>query len=314
MNVDESKTKVIVIVGPTAVGKTDLSIFLAEQLNSEIVSADSRYLYRGMDIGTAKPSPEILEKVTHHLINVAAPDEIWSLGKFLDEVHNAIEIIHQKGKLPLLVGGTGQYIRAILKGWKPPAIAPDPLLRSYIEDWLRQYNAQEIRKKLALLDPELAQTIDIRNMRRIIRALEVIYKSGKRYSTLRQVQESNYEFFVIGLTLPREILFKRVDERIDKMIEAGFIDEVRQLMESGYERDLPSFSAIGYRELMNVVDNKITLEEAITIIRRKTRILIRRQANWFRLDDPQIHWFPANENHELLVLQSIRQWLHSGQM
>ena len=310
MNGHGSKRKVIVIVGPTAVGKTDLSLYLAGQLNSEIVSADSRYLYRGMDIGTAKPPREILEKIPHHLINVATPDEIWSLGKFLDEVNEAIEAINRKGKLPILVGGTGQYIRAILKGWNPPAIAPDPLLRSKLENWLKQYNPQEIRKKLAILDPELAQIIDAKNMRRVIRAFEVMYKSGKRYSTLRQAHEPKYEFFVIGLILPREILYRRVDKRIDNMIEAGFIDEVRQLMQNGYTRDLPSFSAIGYREIMDVLDNKMTLEEAITIMRRKTRTLIRRQANWFRADDPQIHWFNATESYAF-VLQSIKEWLYS---
>lgn len=309
MNAGLSKEKIIVIVGPTAVGKTDLALFLAEKLNSEIISADSRYLYRGMDIGTAKPSKEILEKIPHYLIDVANPDETWSLGKFLDEVNKAIKNIQHHGKLPILVGGTGQYIRALLKGWTPPPIAADAGLRAILENWLSQYSSEELQKKLGLLDPESAQNIDIRNMRRVVRAFEVMYKSGQRYSLLRKIQETDYDFFVIGLMLPREILYQRVDERINTMIKAGFIEEVRKLMEAGYQRDLPSFSAIGYRELMDVIEDKITLMEAITIMQRKTRILIRRQSNWFRLDDPQIHWFTVAENYELVVLQSIRQWL-----
>jgi len=310
MNVGLSKEKIIVIVGPTAVGKTDLAIFLAEKLNSEIISADSRYLYRGMTIGTAKPPKAILEKIPHHLIDVANPDETWSLGKFLGEVNKAIKNIHQHDKLPILVGGTGQYIRALIKGWAPPQIAADSGLRAVLENWLSQYPKEELKKKLAILDPESAQSLDIRNMRRVVRAFEVMYKSGQRYSHLRKIQETNYEFFVIGLTLPREILYQRVDERINAMIKAGFIEEVRKLKDAGYSRDLPSFSAIGYRELMDVIENKITLMEAIVSMRRKTRILIRRQSNWFRIDDPQIHWFTADENYESAVLQTIQQWLH----
>ena len=307
-----SKPRVIAISGPTAVGKSNFAFALANMLNGEIVSADSRYLYRGMDIGTAKPTRDILEKIPHYLVDVANPDETWSLAKFLVEVNQAINTIQIHGKIPILVGGTGQYIRALIKGWSPPAIPADYPLRTVLDEWLSQFSEDELRKKITVIDPRLAQNIDIKNKRRVIRAFEVMFRSGKQFSEMRIARKPDYEFFSIGLILAREILYQRVDKRIDSMIQSGFIEEVQKLMKAGYSSDLPSFSAIGYRELADYLENKMTLDEAVSLMRKKTRILIRRQSNWFRLDDPQIHWMNVEMGYEIKDIELIKQWIKRG--
>ncbi|MGB9668965.1 MAG: tRNA (adenosine(37)-N6)-dimethylallyltransferase MiaA [Anaerolineales bacterium] len=302
----------IMIVGPTAVGKTDLAIYLAEQINGEIVSVDSRYLYRGMDIGTAKPPKEILLKIPHHLVNVANPDEVWSLAKVLEEVNNAISMIHRRERIPILVGGTGQYYRAIVRGWTPPAIAPDPILRERLYRWLINYSPNDLKRMISRIDPQLAEEIDVHNTRRVVRAFEVMFKSGQKFSALRSFQKPHYQFCVIGVNLPRELLYQKADERIENMIQNGFIEEVRLLKEAGYSKDLPSFSAIGYRELMDVIDGEITLSEAVMIMKRKTRTLIRRQSNWFRISDPEIHWFNVSNGYQIQVKNFVTHWLENN--
>ena len=291
MSQHPSKIPVTVIVGPTAVGKTAFAIELAKIANAEIVSADSRYFYRGMDIGTAKPTPEERQSIPHHLIDVADPDETWSLALFQQKAYDAIASIHERGKNVIVVGGTGQYIRALLQGWSPPTMEADLVMRSVLEDWANEIGPMEIHKKLAILDPIAAEKIDYRNVRRTIRALEVIFGSGQRFSEQRKVTESPYSFLILGLNRSRSSLYQRIDQRIDQMIRQGFIEEVAGLLEKGYSPALPSMSAIGYREISAYLNHEITLDEAIRLIKQRTRNFVRRQSNWFKTSDPQIHWF-----------------------
>ncbi len=292
-----NKPPLIVIVGPTAVGKTELSIQLAEKLNGEIVSADSRLFYRGMDIGTAKPTASEMTRVAHHLINVANPDETWSLAVFQQAAHTAIREIHARGKLPLLVGGTGQYIRAVTEGWLPPEVQPDERLRHILEKIIheKENGVYWIHEKLKMLDAAAAEKIDPRNVRRTIRAMEVIFTTGQRFSQQRGQGESPYQLIQIGLKRPRPELYARIDARIDAMFASGFLEEVQALLKKGYSPELPTLSAIGYRECIAVLQGKMTLDEARTQMKRLTRIFVRRQANWFSESDPNIYWFEAGK-------------------
>lgn len=305
----------LVIIGPTAVGKTELALQLAEHLGGEIVSADSRLFYRGMDIGTAKPSPAERARVPHHIIDVANPDETWSLSKFQHAAKEAIAAIHARGRLPMLVGGTGQYVRAVLQDWDLPDQAPDDRLRGALERWGAQVGPYELHRRLALLDPPAADFIDARNMRRTIRALEVVLRTGRRFSEQRQRAGSPYSVFLMGLRRPRAELYQRVDQRIDAMLAAGLLEEVRALLDQGYSPDLPTMSAIGYREMVAHLRGQMTLEDAVTQMKRITRRFVRHQGAWFREADPQIHWFdmrPSTLEEVLALVRLPENWLPKG--
>ena len=302
-----TKPPLILIVGPTAVGKTELAIQLAERLNGEIVSADSRLFYRGMDIGTAKPSREEQARVPHHLIDIANPDEILSLAVFQQKAHEIIADIHSRNKLPFLVGGTGQYVRAVTEGWTPPEVVPDEALRSELEKQKDQNGIYWLHEKLRELDPTAAEKIDARNFRRTIRALEVIMTTGKKFSEQRGQIDSPYHLITIGLIRPRVELYARVDARIDSMFVNGFLDEVKNLLASGYSPTLPTMSAIGYRECIQVLEGKLTLEEAKQAIRRMTRIFVRRQANWIKESDTNIYWYSVKGGVVEEIEKNIRQ-------
>ena len=289
------KHHLVLIVGPTAVGKTEVAIQLAERLNSEIVSADSRLFYRGMDIGTAKPSREEQARARHHLIDIANPDETLSLAIFQQKAREAIADIHTRNKLPFLVGGTGQYVRAVTQGWTPPEVKPDESLRDELTREKEEYGINWLHEKLKTLDPVAAEKIDPRNFRRTIRALEVILTTGKKFSEQRGQHESPFHMITIGLTRPRAELYERVDQRIEAMFANGFLDEVKGLLANGYSPALPTMSAIGYRECVQALEGRITLEEAKQLIGRATRVFVRRQANWFKETDPNISWFRVED-------------------
>ena len=286
-------------------GKTELAIQLAERMNGEIVSADSRLFYRGMDIGTAKPTPEEQARVPHHLIDIADPDEILSLAVFQQKAREAIGDIHTRKKIPFLVGGTGQYIRAVTEGWNPPEVEPDARLRSELERLNEERGDLWLYEKLKSLDALAAQKIDPRNVRRTIRALEVILTTGKRFSGQRGQSESPYQLIIIGLTRPRAELYERVDQRIESMFAMGFLDEVKSLLAEGYSPFLPTMSAIGYRECIKVIKGELSEEQAKAEIRRATRVFVRRQANWFKESDPNIRWFRVEEG----VVEEIDMYL-----
>ncbi len=297
----------ILIVGPTAVGKTDLAIQLAEKLNGEIISADSRLFYRGMDIGTAKPTLKERARVPHYLIDTVNPHETLSLAVFQQQAKEIISDIHARGKLPFLVGGTGQYVRAVTQGWSPPQVVADEKLRDELEKMKEERGADWLHAKLEILDPESALKIDARNVRRTIRALEVILTTGIKFSAQRGQSDSPYQLITIGLTRPRPELYKRVDERIEAMFATGLINEVKALLEKGYSPTLPSMSAIGYRECIRVVNGEWNVEQAKVEIRRATRIFVRRQANWFKESDPAIRWFTVEADVEKEIENYIRQ-------
>lgn len=303
----QSKPPFILLVGPTAVGKTELAIQLAERLNGEIVSADSRLFYHGMDIGTAKPTPEERSRVPHHLIDIANPDEILSLAIFQQKAREAIANIHGRGKLPFLVGGTGQYVRAVTQGWTPPEVKPDKRLRDELERMKEKKGKEWLYEKLKSLDPEAAEKMDARNVRRTIRALEVIMTTGRKFSEQRAQGDSPYHLITIGLTRPRAELYERVDQRIEAMFTNGFLDEVKGLLDQGYSPTLPTMSAIGYRECVRVIEGQLTVEQAKVEIRRVTRIFVRRQANWFKESDPNIQWVYAGDKE---VLNQIESFIH----
>ena len=302
------KLPLVLIVGPTAVGKTELAIQLAIRLNGEIVSADSRLFYRGMDIGTAKPTAEEQRRVPHHLIDIADPDDILSLAIFQQKARDAITSIHTRNKIPFLVGGTGQYIRAVTEGWTPPEVKPDERLRGELERMKQEKGVEWLYENLRKLDPVAAEKIDARNYRRTIRALEVILTTGRKFSEQRGQSDSPYHLITVGLTRPRAELYERVDQRIELMFASGFLDEVKGLLAKGYSSSLPTMSAIGYRECIRVINGEINEEQAKTEIRRITRIFVRRQANWFKESDPSIRWFRV----EAGVVDAIKSYIHKA--
>jgi len=301
------KPSLVLIVGPTAVGKTEIAIQLAERLNGEIVSADSRLFYRGMDIGTAKPTRKEQACVPHHLIDIADPDEILSLAVFQQKAREIIADIHTRKKLPFLVGGTGQYIRAVTQGWTPPEVKPDERLRGELERMKVERGIYWLHDKLKNLDPEAAEKIDARNFRRTIRALEVIMTTGRKFSEQRGQTDSPYHLVTIGLTRPRVELYERVDQRIDAMFAKGFVDEVKDLLARSFSPTLPTMSAIGYRECIRVVNGKLNEEQAKIEIRRATRVFVRRQANWFKESDPNIIWFRVQEGVVDKIVKNIQR-------
>ncbi len=299
----------VAIIGPTAVGKTEISIYLAQRLNGEIISADSRLVYRGMDIGTAKPSLEDRARVPHHLIDVTEPENPWSLAVFRRAAHEAIEEVHLRGKLPFLVGGTGQYVIAILEGWSPPPKSGDPGLRRELEAFAATHGSQALHKRLADVDPDTASRIDHRNVRRVVRALEIYQVTGLPLSQQRMAHPPPFRVLRVGLTLPRSELYLRIDARIDAMLEAGLVKEVEGLLARGLSPDLPAMTAIGYHQIADYLQGVISLDEAVRRMRRATRQFVRRQSNWFKADDPHIHWFEARQGVEVSIVELVRVWL-----
>jgi tRNA dimethylallyltransferase len=305
----ERHAPLVVIVGPTAVGKTAAAIHIAEALGGEIVSADSRQVYRGMDIGTAKPTVEERHRVPHHLVDILDPDQELTLAEFQTLACSAIEDVHERGLLPLLVGGTGQYVRAVIHGWGIPHVPPQPTLRADLETFADVYGPAVLHAWLAAVDPDAAHAIDSRNVRRVVRALEVYLETGSPISVLQQRRPPPYRILQIGLTRPRAALYARIDERIDQMIAGGLVDEVRRLLEAGYDWSLSSMRSLGYIQLSPYLNGQMTLEECVQAIRRDTRRFVHQQATWFRLDDPTIYWFDAGQASCEAIAAVVREWL-----
>ncbi len=313
MSPDRASNKVLIIVGPTAVGKTRLSIELAQRINGEIVSADSRYLYRGMDIGSAKPGMMERKNIPHHMIDMADPDEIWSLAQYFSVSKQVIAQVLERGRIPVVVGGTGQYIRGLTEGWSVPEMEPNPEIRRILAEWAEEIGARGLYEKLGVLDPDACQFIDPTNVRRTIRALEVIFTTGEKFSLQRKKIPPDHDYWIIGLTRERTELYAIVDQRIEKMFADGLIAEVQTLISKGYSADLPSMSAIGYREVVQYLEGKMTLEDAKTLMRRNTRKFIRRQANWFKSDDTAIHWYSMeNDPIDSICLDLQEKYLLTG--
>jgi tRNA dimethylallyltransferase len=286
---------VIAIVGPTAVGKSELALHLAQYFPIEIISADSRQVYRYMDIGTNKPSPAERASVPHHVIDVVPPDEDFSLAMYYQLAMEALKAIQQKGKLPLLVGGSGLYVWSLIEGWKIPQVPPNQKLRRQLESRAEQEGSQSLYQELQDIDPMAAAKISPSNTRRIIRALEIYRTIGQPPSQLQRKEVPGFPILIIGLTQERNELYRRIDGRVDKMIQKGLVAEVEQLLKKGYSPSLPSMSGIGYKQIGQFLRGEMTLPEAIDKIKYETHRLARHQYAWFRLSDSRIHWFDTSE-------------------
>ncbi len=299
----------VAIVGPTAVGKTAMALRLADDLPVEVVSADSRQVYRYMDIGTAKPTPEERQRVKHHLLDIVDPDEPFTLAQYQQLAYAAIDDVHRRGNVPVLVGGTGLYVKAVLEGLDIPHVEPDPELREqlYAEADAEGHNA--LHRRLSELDPAAAERIDPRNVRRVVRALEVFYRMGRPISALQSASPPPYRILRIGLAMPRHELYRRIDERLERMLAAGLVQEVRSLVEQGYDYELPAMSGLGYRQIGMYLRGELSLPEAVRLIKRQTRRFVRQQASWFRADDPEIVWCDASAPVFHAVVTCIRDFL-----
>jgi tRNA dimethylallyltransferase len=283
---------VLALVGPTATGKTALSLALAERRPFEVVSADSRMVYRWMDIGTAKPGYEERRRVPHHLVDVVDPDEPYSVALYRQQALAAIERILRRGRLPLLVGGTGLYVRAVCDGLQIPPVPPDPEYRRACEARVEREGWQALAAQLAQIDPESARRIEPRNVRRVIRALEVYRATGVPFSAWQRRLPVPFRTVYVGLDLPRDVLYRRIDARVGEQVAAGLIDEVRRLLERGYDSRTTALSGFGYRQMVQYLRGELSREEAIARYQQATRQYARRQLSWFR-PDRRIHWLDA---------------------
>lgn len=304
----------VVISGPTASGKTGLGIALAQRFGGEIVSADSRQIYRRMDIGTAKPAPADRAAVPHHLLDVVDPDQPFTLAEYQRAAYAAIDDIHARGGLPLLVGGTGQYLSAVIEGWGIPEVPPNPAVRAELEAYAREHGAAALHARLQQHDPEAAARIDFRNVRRVVRALEVCLETGTPISALQRKAPPPYRLCQIGLTLPRPALHERINRRVTAMIDAGLADEVRALLETGYTWDLPSMSGLGYAQWQPYFAGEQSLAATIDGIRQATRAFARRQMTWFKGHDTGILWLDVTQAEpDAEAARLVEDWiLHEG--
>ena len=298
----------LVLVGPTAVGKTALSIRLAHRFDGEIVSADSRLFYCGLDIGTAKPTVAEQTTVPHHFIDICAPDETLTLAEYQERAYATIDAIHRRGRLPILVGGTGQYVLAVVEGWGIPRVPPQRGLRGA----LQQLGSPELHRWLCHLDPEKGAEIHPNNVRRVIRALEVTLVSGRPISDLQRKQPPPYDICWLALYRQRAALYARIDARVEQMMAAGLLEEVKGLSEAGYGRRLPSMSGLGYRQLLDHLAGSLTLAEAVERIKFETHRFARQQNTWFRRDDERIVWFEVGvEGGETAVVDHVAAFLRN---
>jgi tRNA dimethylallyltransferase len=285
--------KIAALVGPTGVGKTGLALALADHLDVEVVSADSRAVYRWMDIGTAKPSLEERRRVPHHLIDVVDPDEPYSLALYQRQALAAVERIAARGKLPVLVGGAGLYVSAVCDGLAMPDVAPDTAFRETLEERARLEGWQVLLADLERVDPVTAARIDPKNVRRVIRALEVYRATGTPFSAWQSPSDvPPVESTLIGVGLEPAELYARIDRRIDAWLAGGFVDEVRGLLARGYSPSLPSMSGIGYGEIARYLQGELSLDDAVAVFKQATHQYAKRQMTWFRRDR-RIQWLDA---------------------
>ncbi len=285
--------RIVAVVGATATGKTALAVALARALGGEFLNADSRQIYRGMEIGTAKPTPAEQAAAPHWLLDAVAPDEAFTLAAFIDLASAAIDDIRSRGKLPILAGGTGQYVWATLEGWRVPRVPPDRALRAELEGIADTRGADALGTMLRDIDPASADVIDARNVRRVIRAIEVTRATGRPFSEWQRKDAPRHDARLIGLRMPREVLYRRIDERVDAMMADGLVAEVEGLVADGYGCDLPSMSGIGYRQICEHLRGERTIDDAVARMKTETHRLARMQHAWFREDDGRIGWLDA---------------------
>ena len=288
-----------------------MALSLADRLPIDVINSDSRQVYRHMDIGTAKPTPDQLASVPHHLISIVDPDYEFNLGDFSHRADTAISAVNRSRRIPVLVGGTGQYVMSILEGWNVPRVPPDPELRLRLEEVLRTSGVVTLQERLKEIDPEAYKRVDQRNPRRIIRAIELA-SAGPPVAERVPRRDPDFCSFVVALTVDRQQLYQRTDDRVDRMMRGGLLEEVEWLLASGYGPELSSMSGIGYRELADHLLNGTDLKSAVQAIKYRTHRYIRQQYNWFRKTDPRIRWFDAS-NHAA-ALEAMAQWRASMTM
>jgi tRNA dimethylallyltransferase len=311
MTMKNNLSKLVVILGPTASGKSDLAIKLAKKFKGEIISADSRQIYKGMDIGTAKPKGHqssanshrslVSKGIRHYMINTVKPSQTLTLTEYKDRAIEVINNITRRGKVPFLVGGTGLYISSIVNNWLIPKVRPSKKLRNELEGKTNKWLFKQLKK----LDRETAANIDPQNKRRLVRALEVCLTSDLPFSKQRKRGNSLFNILEIGLDLEREKLYKGIGKRVDLMIRAGLVREVKSLIRRGYGWHLPAMSGIGYRQVGQYLRGEISLERAIELIKRDTRRYAKRQLTWFR-KDKRIRWIGGPKEAEKLIKKFLK--------
>ncbi len=304
--------RLVAIVGPTGIGKSKLALRLAQKFKGEIVSADSRQVYRHMDIGTAKPSREELSLVPHHLLNLVNPDEDFSLAQYQQLAYRAIGDIHQRNKLSILVGGSGMYVWSVLEGWGIPRVPPDLKFRHSLEEKAAKVGEDKLYQELVEIDPVAAQRIDRRNVRRIIRALEVHKGTETSHSQLQYRQAPPFNTIIIGLTADRTELYRRLDLRVDEMIKQGLVAEVEKLVDMGYDFNMPAMSGIGYKQIGMFLNGELTLATAIQQVKFETHRFVRHQYNWFRLKDERIKWFDIQSKLDSEITALVARFIKEG--
>lgn len=291
------KKPLVVLTGPTAVGKTELSIALAKAINGEIISADSMQVYKQMDIGTAKIMPDEMQGIPHYLVDELEPDEEFNVVKFKEYANYYMEQIYKKGKIPILVGGTGFYIQAVLNDVDFEKNQEDNSIRENLTKFANENGAKALHDKLKAVDPKSAENIHENNIKRVIRALEFWEQTGKRISDHNEKEKekkSPYNFVYFVLTNDRKVLYDRINKRVDLMMKKGLLEEVTALKEKGYDRSLVSMQAIGYKEIYAYLEGEMTLEEAIYILKRDTRHFAKRQLTWFRREQ-EVTWVDKSQ-------------------
>lgn len=301
--------RIVVIVGPTCSGKTKLGIKLAEELNSEIISADSRQFFKFLTIGTAKPTLEELSQVKHHFIDTLEPSENYNVGLFEKDALKVIEKLLSEHKLPIIVGGSGLYIKAIVDGIVD--IDSDEELREQLLAEKEKFGNEFIYEKLRQIDKHAAETMLPQNWKRVIRAIEVYYLTGKSILEIHEVQHRNlgYSFFQFGLNWERQSLYQNIGKRVDDMIEMGLVDEVKTILELGYDKDINALNTVGYKEIIGYLENEISFEKAVELMKRNTRRFAKRQMTWFR-KDKRINWIDIKSEEDIFsakdyILESI---------
>lgn len=290
MKNDTSLPPLVVLAGPTAVGKTELSLRLCEQIGGEVLSADSRQIYRGMDIGTAKATPAEQARVPHHLLDLRDPDQVLTLAEYQQLAYQTIDAVHARGRVPCLVGGSALYVRAVVAGLRIPEAPPDPQLRARLETQLAEQGLESLVADLQRLDPLTAGQIDLRNGRRVLRALEIFLTTGQSKVLLEGADPPPYRLVQVALTRDRAVLHHRIDRRVEQMVEEGLIEETQRLLAAGYAPSLPAMTSLGYREIIAFLEGHMTLPQAVERIQIETHRYVRHQMTWLR-KLPGLHWY-----------------------
>lgn len=303
----KEKQNLLVLLGPTAVGKTSISIDLAKRLNGEIISADSMQIYKYMDIGTAKITKEEMGYIPHYMINIVYPDEEFTVANFKNKAEEYIKDINHRGNIPIIVGGTGLYINSIVYKLQFTEVKPNEKFRTENNDIADKYGNNYLHNRLSEVDPVSANRINVNDRKRIIRALEILHETGKPmsyYNKNFRKETDEYNLVMVGLTMDRPKLYSRINSRVDIMLDEGLIEEVKMLMNMGYTKDLTSMQGIGYKEIINYLEGTMELYEAIEMLKRNTRRFAKRQLTWFRRDN-RIKWVDVNEFHSIASISEF---------